>query len=96
MAGRSSLLGSRLAKDRIFIGDVSGPLGLSLFVLGHSFLLGVGLGLSMRWAEVVKFFDPTSLKLKFDRFFKKKKLERDNDNLMNNNHNLKNKTSQKN
>ena len=48
MADRSSLLGSGLAKDRIVLSDVSGPLGLSLFVLGHYFLLGMGLGLSMR------------------------------------------------
>ena len=59
MADRSSLLGSGLAKDRIVLGDVSSPLGPSLFVLSHFFLLSVGLGLSMRWAEVVKFFDPT-------------------------------------
>ena len=59
MASRSSLLGSRLVEDKIVLGDVSGPFGLSLFVLGHFFLLGVGLGLSMRWARVVKFFDPT-------------------------------------
>ena len=59
MAGRSFLLGFGLAKDKIVLGDVSRPLGLSLFVLGHSFLLDVSLGLSMRWAEVVKFFDPT-------------------------------------
>ena len=59
MADRSSLLGSGLAEDRIFLGDISGPLGLSFFVLSHSFLLGVGLGLSMRWAGVVKFFNPT-------------------------------------
>ena len=58
MADRSSLLGSGLAEDRIVLGDVSGPFGPSLFVLGHFFLLGVGLGLSMRWAGVVKFFDP--------------------------------------
>ena len=36
-----------------------GHLDFFLFVLGHSFLLGVGFGLSMRWAGVVKFFDPT-------------------------------------
>ena len=35
------------------------PFGPSLFVLGHFFLLGVGLGFSMRWAGIVKFFDPT-------------------------------------
>ena len=59
MADRSSLLGSGLAEDRIVLGDVSGPLGLSLFILSHSFLLDVGFGLSMRWVRVVKFFDPT-------------------------------------
>ena len=59
MAGRSSLLGSRLAEDKIVLDYISGPLGLSLFVLGHFFLLGVGLGLNMRWAGVVKIFDPT-------------------------------------
>ena len=59
MAGRSSLLGSGLAEDRVVLGDVSRSLGPSLFVLGHFFLLGVGLGFSMRWAGIVKFFDPT-------------------------------------
>ena len=59
MTGRSSLLGSGLVEDRIVLSDVSRPLGLSLFILSRSFLLDVGLGLSMRWARVVKFFDPT-------------------------------------
>ena len=59
MACRSSLLGSGLAENRIVLGDVSGPFGLSSLVLGHIFLLGVGLGLSIKWAGVVKFFDPT-------------------------------------
>ena len=59
MAGRSSLLGSGLAEDRVVLGDVSGSLGPSLFVLGHFFLLGVGLGFNMRWAGVVKILDPT-------------------------------------
>ena len=87
MVGRSSPLGSGLAEDRIVLGDVSGPLGPSLFVIGHSFLLGVGLGLSMRWAGIVKFFDPTrtcnlivrflkftlniKICMKFERFFSK-------------------------
>ena len=59
MVGHSSPLGSGWAKDKIVLSDVSEPLGPSLFILGHSFLLGVGLGLSMRWVRVVKFFDPT-------------------------------------
>ena len=29
------------------------------FVLGHFFLLDVGLGLNMRWAGVTRFFGPT-------------------------------------
>ena len=59
MACRSSLLGSGLAESRIVLSDVSGPFGLSSFVLGHFFLLGVGLRLSIKWVGVVKFFDPT-------------------------------------
>ena len=58
MASRSSLLGYGLAEDKIVLGYVFGLLGLSLFVLGHFFLLDIGLGPSMRWAGVVKFFDP--------------------------------------
>ena len=58
MASHSSLLGFGLVEDTIVLSDVSGPFGSSLFVLDHFFLLGVGLGFSMRWARVVKFFDP--------------------------------------
>ena len=73
MTGCSSLLGYGLAEDRIVLGYVSGPPRLSLFVLGHFFLLGVGLGLSIRWAGVAKFFDPTMpicLNLEFNRVSK--------------------------
>jgi len=59
MACCSSLLGSRLAEDRVVLGDVSWQLGLSLFILGHFFLLSVGIRLSVRWAGVAKFFEPT-------------------------------------
>ena len=87
MTGCSSLLGFGLVEDTIVLDDVSGPFGPSLFVLGHFFLLGVGLGLSMRWAGVVKFFDPIrtcnltvrflkftlniKICMKFERFFSK-------------------------
>ena len=47
-------------ENRIILGNVFMLFGLSLFVLGHSSLLGVGLGLSIKWAGVVKFFDPTA------------------------------------
>ena len=59
MACCSSLLGSGLAEERIVLSDVSGPFGLSSFVLGQFFLFSMGLGLSIKWAGVVKFFGPT-------------------------------------
>ena len=46
-------------ESRIILGNVSKLFGLSLFVLGHFSLLGVGLGLSIKWAGVIKFFGPT-------------------------------------
>ena len=58
MACRSSFLWSRLAEDRIVLGDVSWQFGLSLFIFGHFFLLGVGLELCIKWAGVAEFFDP--------------------------------------
>ena len=48
-----------MTKDRIVLGDVSWQFGLSLFVLGRFFLLGIGLGLCMKWAGVAEFFAPT-------------------------------------
>ena len=59
MTCRSSLLGSWLAEDRVVLGNVSWQFGLSPFIFGHFFLLGIGLGLSIKWAGVVKFLDPT-------------------------------------
>ena len=61
MACCSSLLGFGIAEDRIVLSDVSGPFGLSSFIFGHLFLLGVGLRLSIKWAGVVKFFGPTDI-----------------------------------
>ena len=55
MACCSSLLRSGMAEDRIILGDVSRPFGLSSFVLRHFFLLGVGLGLSIKYSGVAKF-----------------------------------------
>ena len=59
MACWSSFLWSQLAEDRIVLDDVSWQFGLSLFILGHFFLLGMGLRLSIKWARVAEFFDPT-------------------------------------
>ena len=58
-ACRSSFSRFRLAEGRIVLGNVSWQFGPSLFVLEHFFLLGVGLGLDMKWAGVAKFFGPT-------------------------------------
>ena len=62
-----------MAEDRIVLGDVSWQFGLSLFVLERFFLLGMGLGLCMKWAGAVKFFDPTLLILILKKKRKKKK-----------------------
>ena len=48
-----------MAEDRIVLDDAAWQFGLSSFVLGHFFFLGVGLGLSIKWAGVAKFNDPT-------------------------------------
>ena len=50
---------SRFAKNRIVLGNVSWHFGPSSFILGYFFLLGMGLGLDMKWVGVAKFFDPT-------------------------------------
>ena len=50
-----------MAEDKIVLGDAAWKFGLSSFVLGHFFFLGVGLGLSIKWAGVAKLFDPTVL-----------------------------------
>ena len=47
------------AESRIVLGNVSRPFGLSLSVLGRFSLLDAGLGLSIKWAGVVKFLGPT-------------------------------------
>ena len=47
------------AEDRIVLGNVSRPFGLSLYVLGYFSLLSAGLGPSTKWAGVVKLFGPT-------------------------------------
>ena len=58
-ACRSSFLQFRLAEDKIVLNDIFWQLGPSLFVLRHFFLLGMDLGLDMKWTGVAKFFGPT-------------------------------------
>ena len=59
MVCRFSLLWSWFVEDRIVLDDASQQFGLSSFVIGHFFFLGVGLRLSIKWVGVAKFFDPT-------------------------------------
>ena len=47
------------AEDRVELVNISWQSGFPLFVLGHFFLLGVGLGLDMKWAGILRSFDPT-------------------------------------
>ena len=47
------------AEDRVVLGNISWQFGFLLFVLGHFFLLGMGLGLDMKWAGVPRPFGPT-------------------------------------
>ena len=56
---RFPLLQSQFAEDRVVLGNTSWQSGLSLFVLGHFFLLGIGHGFDMKWAGVAKSIDPT-------------------------------------
>ena len=48
-----------MAEDKVVLGDVSWQFGLSLFIIGRFFLLGMGLGLCIKRAGVAEFFDPT-------------------------------------
>ena len=59
VACRFLLLWSWFAENRIVLGNVFWQFGHSLSVLGHIFLLGMGLGPNMKWAGVAKFFGPT-------------------------------------
>ena len=59
VAYHSSSPQSRLAEDMIVLDDAAWQFGLSLFILGHFFFLGVGFGLSIKWVGVAKLFDPT-------------------------------------
>ena len=49
---------SQSAKDRVVLSSISWQSRLSLFILRHFFLLGMGQGLDMKWAGVVESFGP--------------------------------------
>ena len=46
-------------EDRIVLGNISKPFGLSPYILKHFSLLNAGLGPNTKWAGVAKFFGPT-------------------------------------
>ena len=46
-------------EDRVVLGSISWQSGFPLFVLGHFFFYGIGLGLDMKWAEVPRPFGST-------------------------------------
>ena len=52
------------AEDRVVFDSISWQFGFPLFVLGHFFLLGMSLGLDMKWAGVAKFFGLTIFSIK--------------------------------
>ena len=45
--------------NKVVLGSISWQSGFPLFVLGHFFLLGMGLGFDMKWAGVPRSFGPT-------------------------------------
>ena len=57
------------AEDRIVLGSISLQSGFPLFVVGHFFLLDMGLGLDMKWARVPIFFGPTPIITPFPMSF---------------------------
>ena len=59
VAYRFLLPWSRFAENRIVLSNVSWQFEPSLFVLGHFFLFGMGLGLDMKCAGVAKFSSST-------------------------------------
>ena len=48
------------AEDRVVLGSIFWQTGFPLFVFRHFFLLGMGLGLDMKWAGVLRSFGPTT------------------------------------
>ena len=49
------------AEERVVLGSTIWWSGFSSFVLGHFFLLGMGLGLDIKWAGVPRSFGPTCI-----------------------------------
>ena len=58
-----------LLRDRVILGSTIWRSGFPSFVLGHFFLLGVGLGLDIKWAGVPISFGPTPIITKNEMFF---------------------------
>ena len=59
VTGRLSLLWFWSAEDKVVLDSIFWQSGFLLFVLGHFLLLGMGLGLDMKWAGVLRSFGLT-------------------------------------
>ena len=55
---RLPLLWSWSAEDKVVLSSIFWQSGFPSFVLGHFFLLGVGLGLDMKWAGLFQILQP--------------------------------------
>ena len=55
---RFPLLWFWFAEDRVVLGSISWQFGFPLFVVGHFFLLGMGLGPNMKWAGLCQILQP--------------------------------------
>ena len=55
---RRPFLWSWFVEDRFVLGSIFWQSGFPSFVLGHFFLLGLGLGLDMKWAELCQILQP--------------------------------------
>ena len=55
-------------EDGVILGSISWQSRFPLFVLKHFFLLGMGLGLDMKWAGVPRSFGPTLIICEFRVF----------------------------
>ena len=53
------------AEDRVILGSISWQSGFPSFILGHFFLLGMGLVLDMKWAGLCQILQPHNSPSKF-------------------------------
>ena len=62
------------AEDRVVLSSISWQSRFPLFILGHFFLLGIGLKPNMKWARLCQIPQPHNNTKRFSPLKKKKKL----------------------